>query len=272
MNGASHCIGHECHWIKLPYCSAALLSDFWSEFVIIWRSLNPIATSLRSARQMGHTDMRAMQDSMEADVSPRSRTRAAVRELELPPAQLAALVARIAQGQQSALNELYEVTVAKLFGLARLILRNNADAEEVVCDTYAQIWDAAARFDASRGSVLGWMLTICRSRALDLMRQRHSRARTADGFAREPQGNLDECGPDALLSALQEGTSVRRALAALSPIRRQLITLAFLQGLSHHQIVEQTGLPMGTVKSHIRRALTALREELKIWEEHEEDR
>ena len=271
MNGTARCSGHECHRTKPAYVPAAPLSDFRSECVFR-ASLNPIATSLRSAREMGHTETRAMQDSMEANATARARTRTAVRESELPPTQLVGLVARVAEGQEAALNELYEVTVAKLFGLARLILRNTADAEEVVCDTYAQIWEAAARFDAARGSVLGWMLTMCRSRALDLLRQRHSRARTADGYAQEPQGNLDECGPDALLNALQEGSSVRRALAALSPIRRQLITLAFLQGLSHQEIVEQTGLPMGTVKSHIRRALSTLREELKIWEEHEASR
>jgi RNA polymerase sigma-70 factor, ECF subfamily len=212
-----------------------------------------------------------MHESMDANVTPRVRVKTAVREVELPATQLVALIERIAAGQQVALNELYELTVAKLFGLARLILRNSADAEEVVCDTYAQIWESARRFEAGRGSVLGWMLTICRSRALDLLRQRRSRLRTADGFEREAAVSDDaqEGGPDVLLQELQRGTSVQRAMAALSPIRRQLVALAFLQGLSHQEIVEQTGLPLGTVKSHIRRALTVLREELKIWDDHE---
>jgi RNA polymerase sigma-70 factor (ECF subfamily) len=211
-----------------------------------------------------------MYESMDANVTPRVRTSLTARELELPASQLIVLMERIATGQQAALNELYELTVAKLFGLARLILRNSADAEEVVCDTYAQIWDSAQRFDSGRGSVLGWMLTICRSRALDLLRQRRSRARTVEGFGRQSQEEADEAAPDMLLDALEQGTSVQRAMAALSPIRRQLVTLAFLQGLSHQEIVEQTGLPMGTVKSHIRRSLTVLRRELKIWEVHEE--
>jgi RNA polymerase sigma-70 factor, ECF subfamily len=212
-----------------------------------------------------------MHESMDANVTPRIRVKAAVREVELPAAELVVLIERIAVGEQAALNELYDLTVAKLFGLARLILRNSADAEEVVCDTYAQIWESARRFESGRGSVLGWMLTICRSRALDLLRQRRSRARTADGFERESQvgDDADEAGPDVLLQALQRGSSVQRAMAALTPIRRQLVSLAFLQGLSHQEIVEQTGLPLGTVKSHIRRALTMLREELKIWDDHE---
>ena len=212
-----------------------------------------------------------MYESMEANVTPRLRTKAGARETEQPAAELVTLIERIALGQQAALNELYELTVAKMFGLARLILRNSADAEEVVCDAYAQIWESARRFESGRGSALGWMLTICRSRSLDLLRQRRSRARTADGFEREAGlGNTsDDAAPDVLLQALQQGTSVQRALAALTPTRRRLISLAFLQGLSHQEIVEETGLPLGTVKSHIRRALTVLREELKIWDDHE---
>jgi RNA polymerase sigma-70 factor (ECF subfamily) len=214
---------------------------------------------------------RDMYESMDANVTPRMRGKAAIREVELPATELVVLIERIAGGHQAALNELYELTVAKLFGLARLILRNSADAEEVVCDTYAQIWESARRFEAGRGSVLGWMLTICRSRALDLLRQRRSRARTTDGFEREAEvdDNADYAAPDELLQSLQQGTSVQRALAALSPVRRELVALAFLQGLSHQEIVERTGLPLGTVKSHIRRALTVLREELKIWDNHE---
>jgi RNA polymerase sigma-70 factor, ECF subfamily len=214
---------------------------------------------------------RDMHESMDTNVTPRIGAKASAREIELPAAELITLIERIAIGQQAALNELYDLTVAKLFGLARLILRNSADAEEVVCDTYAQIWESARRFEAGRGSVLGWMLTICRSRALDLLRQRRSRARTAEGFERESQVNEegDHAGPEVLLQALQRGSSVQRAMAALPPVRRELVALAFLQGLSHQEIVERTGLPLGTVKSHIRRALTVLREELKIWDEHE---
>jgi RNA polymerase sigma-70 factor, ECF subfamily len=212
-----------------------------------------------------------MHESMDANVTPRIRGKASVREIEVAPTELVVLIERIARGHQSALTELYELTVAKLFGLARLILRNTADAEEVVCDTYAQIWESARRFEAGRGSVLGWMLTICRSRALDLLRQRRSRARTTDGFEREAQSGdvADVAAPEVLLIALQQGSSVQRAMAALTPLRQRLVALAFLQGLSHQEIVEQTGLPLGTVKSHIRRALTALREELKIWNDHE---
>jgi RNA polymerase sigma-70 factor, ECF subfamily len=211
-----------------------------------------------------------MQEIMGANVAPRERTRTSICDPELPSSELIVLIERVAIGQHAALNELYDLTVAKLFGLARLIVRNSADAEEVVCDTYTQIWHSASRFECGRGSALAWMLAICRSRALDLLRQRRSRARTAEGLGRELDGVMDEAAPDVLLNALQQGTSVQRAMAELTPLRRELVTLAFLRGLSHQQIVEQTGLPLGTVKSHIRRALTVLRKELKIWDENEE--
>jgi RNA polymerase sigma-70 factor (ECF subfamily) len=93
--------------------------------------------------------------------------------------QLAELAARVGRQDEAALGELYDATVAKLFGLARAILRNPADAEEVVCDTYTQVWQTARLYDASRGSIMGWLVTICRSRALDLLRQRRVRERTA---------------------------------------------------------------------------------------------
>jgi RNA polymerase sigma-70 factor (ECF subfamily) len=190
-------------------------------------------------------------------------------EIEQGPAELIALIERIAAGHNDALSELYELTVAKLYALARLILRNTADAEEVVCDTFAQVWQSASRYESARGSVMGWMLTICRSRALDLLRQRRARSRiTSDDDGKAIEAQADDAAPDTLLLALQQGSSVRQAMESLSPIRRKLVSLAFLQGLSHQEIVEQTGLPIGTVKSHIRRALTVLRKELKIWDDH----
>ena len=80
---------------------------------------------------------------------------------------LAALVERMRLGQECALEELYDATVGKLYALASVVLRSREDAEEVVCETYAYAWANAARFDASRGNALGWLLMLCRSRAID---------------------------------------------------------------------------------------------------------
>ncbi len=176
---------------------------------------------------------------------------------------LSGLVQRVASGDREALGELYDATVAKLFAVAHLILRNTADAEEVVCDVYTQVWQSAAQYQGERGAVLGWLLMICRSRALDRARRNRVRLQSA---AVEQSPDEEEPspqpGPEELLDVVQHGTAVHRALEALPPIRRQLVSLAFFKGLSHLEISEECGLPVGTVKSHIRRALATLREQL----------
>jgi RNA polymerase sigma-70 factor, ECF subfamily len=183
--------------------------------------------------------------------------------------QLAELAARVGRQDEAALGELYDATVAKLFGLARAILRNPADAEEVVCDTYTQVWQTAGLYDASRGSIMGWLVTICRSRALDLLRQRRVRERTAS-TAEELGTELPfaEPGPEDIIESVQQNTAVHRALATLPAVRRRAVALAFFQGLSHQEIAQVMGLPIGTVKSHIRRALGALEAELTKESEH----
>lgn len=170
------------------------------------------------------------------------------------------LLRRIATGEQDVLAELYAATIARIAGLARFMLRDLHDAEEVVSATYTQVWQTAAQFNCARGCVLGWMLTICRSRALDLIRARAARSR----FVTEDGGDLDlhwllQPRPEELLEKSEQLTGVTGALASLSELRRQLLILSFMQGLSHAQIAEQTGLPLGTVKSHIRRSLALLR-------------
>jgi RNA polymerase sigma-70 factor, ECF subfamily len=187
----------------------------------------------------------------------------------LSDATLADLVRRTAHQDEAAFGELYEATVGRLYALARAIIRNGADAEEIVIDTYTQIWQTAQRYDGTRGAVMGWMATICRSRALDLLR--HKRMRQQNSCA-EPESNdlndATDCGPEELLQQLQQNSIVRQALAALTPAQNRVLALAFFQGLSHQEIAELTSLPLGTVKSHIRRALVALRLELDKESDH----
>jgi RNA polymerase sigma-70 factor (ECF subfamily) len=99
-----------------------------------------------------------------------------------PDSDLTGLLQRVSRHDPAALHSLYRATSAKLYGLAHAMLGNTADAEEVVCDAYVQAWRSAAHFDPGRGSVLAWLLMMCRSRALDLLRQRRSRA-AAEGAA-----------------------------------------------------------------------------------------
>jgi RNA polymerase sigma-70 factor (ECF subfamily) len=176
---------------------------------------------------------------------------------------LTPLIRRIAGGERDALGELYDLTVSRLFALARLIVRNPADAEEVVCDVYTQVWQCAARYEGDRGEVMGWLLVMCRSRALDLSRRNRLRARIASlELPQSDEEDLEQARLEDILDLMKQGTAVHRALRKLTPLRRKLIALAFFRGLSHVEIARTCELPVGTVKSHIRRALTAMRAEL----------
>jgi RNA polymerase sigma-70 factor (ECF subfamily) len=172
------------------------------------------------------------------------------------------LLRRMRCGDERALEALYDSTAGKMLAVARAIVRDENDAEEVICTTYAYVWAHAARYEAGRASVLGWLTMLCRSRALDLRRQRRaqSAARTQTDLAEL----LDEgAGPDDLLGLVQEHSQVHAALSSLNAQRRRLVSMAFLHGLSHPEIAAATGLPLGTVKSEIRRALAQLRERLE---------
>lgn len=172
---------------------------------------------------------------------------------------LVALIQRCAAGDETALARFYDLTVTRVYGLARTITGSSADADDVACETYVQVWNDACRFDPARGSALGWLLSIARSRALDSRRRRLARERTDAHAPHEPRTSD---APEDLLALTESGTAVHAALARLSPLRRELVSLAFFRGLTHAEIATTLGLPLGTVKSHLRRALGVLRETL----------
>lgn len=169
-------------------------------------------------------------------------------------------IARVVDNDQSALALLDESLVEQVYGLALRITRQVPLAEEVVQDTFWQVWRQAPRFDPERGPAKTWVMTIARSRALDALRRIEP---NEYGLEAETLGLIeapdDDIPPD-LLAAAQQGHQLHTALANLDPMSRQLVSLAFFRGLSHDEIAEYSGLPLGTVKSHIRRALLALRQ------------
>jgi RNA polymerase sigma-70 factor (ECF subfamily) len=183
-----------------------------------------------------------------------------------PPAQhpaeddlLCALVARVSRSDQKALAELYDLTVSRVYGLARGITRNLQCAEDVTEDVYWQVWRQALRFDRRRGPVMAWLLTLARSRGLDHLRRgdeatSHPEPETLVGDDGDALAN-----PSHLIANAERDRRLRGALDRLEPLPRQLLSLAFYRGLTHDEIAQQTRLPLGTVKSHIRRALTSLR-------------
>jgi len=164
-------------------------------------------------------------------------------------------IGRIVDRDQLAFSALYDFMGSRIYGLAIKITHNPQLAEEVTEDTFWQIWRQAPRFDHTRGSAVAWILTIARSRAVDALRKI------------EP-ANVPELPADAVISgdnppdtlaALQESKLLYAAMARLDPVPRQMLALAFFCGLSHEEIARNAALPLGTVKSHIRRALIALR-------------
>lgn len=176
---------------------------------------------------------------------------------------LSRLIRKVQERDALAFSELYSRTVDKVFALARSILRNRADAEDLVCDVYERAWMTSQSYDSTRGTVLAWLLIMCRSRALDVLRQRRMRTRGGEAYAREAQSGVD-AGPDVVLDLFERGHVVHRALATLSPLRRRMIALAFFRGLSHQEIADELSMPLGTVKSHVRRALAELRNALGL--------
>lgn len=175
---------------------------------------------------------------------------------------LRALVARVADRDPAALEALYDSSAARLYGLARRITGETGAAEEVVADAYWQVWQQARRYDAARGRVLAWLLTICRSRALD-WRRRQDQAETHPEPERlRPDLYEGDNDPLDLLHAMQRASRVHNALARLDETPRRLLTLAFFQGLTHQEIAAHTGLPLGTVKTILRKTMLALKDDL----------
>jgi RNA polymerase sigma-70 factor (ECF subfamily) len=183
-----------------------------------------------------------------------------------PDARLNALcegwIAAMARGDETALAAFHEATLGRAWALALRITRRPEAAEEVLMDAYLQVWKNPGAYRRERGSPLAWLLTIARSRALDSLR----RADRAESHpAPETLNEAEHVGdndPMDLLLACEAHGALHDALAQLSPVQRQLVALAFFRGLSHDEIAAHAAMPLGTVKSHLRRALLALREQL----------
>jgi RNA polymerase sigma-70 factor (ECF subfamily) len=174
--------------------------------------------------------------------------------------RLAAWIDAVVDRDERALAALYDATFACVYGLVHRIVRRTTLAEEVVEDTYFQVWRQAARFDAARGTAMAWLLAMARSRAIDALR-REARFQHED-LERTEGAEADgaAAGSDELLDLARHHADLHRALMLLGPQPRQLVSLAFFRGLSHEEIAAQTQLPLGTVKSQIRRALITLRQ------------
>lgn len=173
-----------------------------------------------------------------------------------------ALLARIALGDQAAFAALYDRLSGVLLAVARRILGDKAEAEDVVHDAFVSIWEKASAFDPARGSPVAWALTLVRHRAIDRVRSRRRRGDLLAASAPDDLGFHEPAGDEAPLAAdlAERATLVRSALSDLPAEQRRALELAFFSGLTHDQIARRLDSPLGTVKARIRRGLLALRD------------
>jgi RNA polymerase sigma-70 factor, ECF subfamily len=158
---------------------------------------------------------------------------------------------------------LYDASASLLMPLAMRMVRNQSDAEDVLCEVYRQVWERPLQYNAERGPVMAWLYVITKTRALDFIRKQSNYAQTSSSdsplYALTDDSELTH---DAELASDQEAVLVRRGLEGLSDAQRTMLELAFFHDLSHQEIAERTGAPLGTVKSHIRRGQAALKQTL----------
>lgn len=189
----------------------------------------------------------------------------------------AALVGRIVAGDERALMAVYDRHGDALFGIAVRFLGDREAAAEVVQEVFLSLWQRAVRYDASAGSLLGWLIGIARHRSLDRLRMESRRPRLAtpahaavDGEGSE-EGSLgwgataisqDEPDPAVEVDRRWSRSVVRTALSEMPEPERRVLVLAYDDGLSQAEIAARLGWPLGTVKSRTRRAMATLRERL----------
>ena len=178
------------------------------------------------------------------------------------------LVDRIREGDDHALGELYDRHGAVMYSLARSIVSDPADAEEVVADAFLQIWRGAAQYDRDRASVGAFLAVVTRSRALDVVRARKRRG-AAEGKAAgwNPTGltialSASDSDPDRAFELRETSAIVRRALDALPEPQKEVILLAYFGGYSQTEIADRLSEPLGTVKSRVRAGMQTLRKAL----------
>jgi len=170
-----------------------------------------------------------------------------------------ALIERIARRDASAVAELYDEHSALLYGLIVRILRDRGEAGEVLQDVFVSVWTRAESYNAALGTVVAWLVRIARNRAIDRLRARTIRDRALEQYPLPPAPETPETG--AVRSERRH--AVLQALESLPAEQRMLIEEAYFHGLSHGELASRFGLPLGTVKTRIRTAMTSLRQQLR---------
>ncbi len=179
--------------------------------------------------------------------------------VEADRTELVAALARVAGGERAALKIVYQGTSAKLFGVCLRILNDRGEAEDVLQEVYVTVWRKAASFDPARASPITWMVAIARNRSIDRLRA------VAGGRRMDPIDAAEEVRDPApaaveLVEAAQQSTRLGLCLEQLEPRQSTAIRSAFLDGNTYEELAERMKVPLGTMKSWIRRGLLKLRD------------
>ena len=173
-----------------------------------------------------------------------------------------ALLERIAGRDAQALADLYDRFAPAALALAARILGDRSEAEDVLQVVFTRVWQEAGRYDPTKGSTASWLLSWVRNGAIDRLRRRDALRRASlHTAAQAPAGHEDDA---SALDASAEREKVTRAVADLPPDQRQVIELAYFEGMSQTQIAQRLGEPLGTVKTRMRLGMNKLRQALPV--------
>lgn len=175
---------------------------------------------------------------------------------------LIALIDRVALADEKALRELYELTSSKLYGVAVRVVTNRDWAEDVLQEAFINIWKIAGDYKATLSPPMAWMALVVRSRGLDFLRRRASvradRTQELDDAISDTVAG-DSPNPMDTAQASEQALALHNCLSQLENKQREVVSLAYMRDLSHGELAEQLKLPLGTVKTWIRRGLEQLR-------------
>jgi len=179
-------------------------------------------------------------------------------------ARLVELVKLVAAGHQHAFAELYDQTSARIYGAVVRVLRSAHLAAEVTQEVYVEIWQKARQYDAEKGSVCAWMITMAHRRAVDRVRATNSETvRDQRYAAMSTDREFDQVWDE--VEGRMNTVRVREAMETLTEVQREAIKLAYFDGYSQSQVARLLNVPLGTVKTRTRDGLTGLRDALRMW-------
>ena len=172
-------------------------------------------------------------------------------------AALEEALGKVADGERTALRRVYDLTSAKLLGVILHIVRDRDAAEDVLQEVYLKVWDRAGRFDRTRASPITWLCAIARNAAIDAVRKTGRRSEVSDDFL--PEIKDETPNADTMLCDAQENERLQNCLEGLQDDHRKCIRLAFFRGFTHTELASRLDVPLGTMKSWIRRGLSSLK-------------